>query len=129
MLVAVAVELGHALEQVPEKEQTAHLGAAVDAEQLEQSGDVEVTDLQLVGDPVEQGRPTVLQERGHLGVDGAQDDEPTPHRVGLLRQPVHLRLEMRGELGDVLAGEVLELVERHHVALLGEVADQCGQLP
>lgn len=54
----------------------------------------------------------VFEQRDQLGVERAEDDQPAGHVRGVRRQPIDAGLEVRGELGEVLAAEVLELVGR-----------------
>jgi len=91
-------------------------------QQLQQRGDVEMAQADCVGEALIERRAAVLQQRLHLGVQGAEHDQSTS---GLWRggQPVHLRLQLGGEWIEGLAAEGLELIEGHDPALGAELAD------
>ena len=129
LLVAVPVELGYALEEVPEEEQALRILVSVLTEDRTHRGDIEVVQLDVVGGPVVERRGPVLQQRHQLGVDGPQDEEAARDVGGVGRELVHHGLEVGRELVQVPAAEVLELVEGHDVARPGEVADHQRQLP
>ena len=60
--------------------------------------DVEVADLQAVGGSVVQRRAPIFEERGHLGVDRAEHDQPTGDLFRAGGEAIDLRLELGGEL-------------------------------
>jgi hypothetical protein len=77
---------------------------------------VEVTELDVVGRSVVQRRISVLEERDKLRVQRAQHEQPARDIRGVARQLVDDRLQMRVELAQHFAAEVLELVECDHCA-------------
>lgn len=84
-------------------------------------------EFERVGSAAIEGRTSVLEQRNEFGVDGAENEQPARHGRRTQRQRVDDRLEMRIEVAQQLAAEVLELVETDDVTCFGEGADGVRQ--
>jgi hypothetical protein len=82
-----------------------------------------VAEAELVGRTVVEGRRTIFEEGGDLGLDRAEHEQPTRHRICARREQVDLVLKKRAELSQPLAIEVLELVERDDVPCSCKLAE------
>jgi hypothetical protein len=111
LFVAVTVELRHSFEQVPQEQQSLRLVVRMHRQQFDDGRDVQVPEVDGIGDPVVERGVPIVEERGHLGEERPEDDEATRHLVRLGGEPVHLRLQLGCELVERLSVEVLELVE------------------
>ena len=59
---------------------------------------VEMAQFEGIRRAIEQRRITILQQRGHLGMERAQHDQAARNIGGACRQPVHLSLQERTEV-------------------------------
>jgi hypothetical protein len=127
LFVAIAIELGHALEQVPQKEQALRRIIGVHAQNFDNACHVEMPQLDVIRRAVEQRRAPVFEQGGHLGMERAQHDQPTGDFLRLGGELIHHALKVGSELEELLAMEVLELVQGHDVAPANQNPDGLGQ--
>jgi hypothetical protein len=116
LLEAVAIELGHPFEEVPQEQQTPCVHRVVCGEQFVQRLGIEVREMQCVGGAVVERRVAVLEQRRDLGVDRPEHDQSAVDSRVRGDEAVHFGLEVGTELGEDLAVEVLELVDGHDEA-------------
>jgi hypothetical protein len=113
---AVTIELRHPFEERPEEQQPLRLESGMGMQDLGH------------GHTVVERCVAVLEDRRHLRVQRAQDDEASRNSSRLPREQVDLRLQVRAEHLDVLPVEVLELVQGHDEARPRHRRDEAGEL-
>ena len=83
LFVAIAVKLRDTFKQRPQKEQSFRRGVGVLAKHGQYRRDVEMRKINLVRDSVEERGGAIFEERGHFGVDGAENDKTSRHPIRL----------------------------------------------
>ncbi len=87
-----------------------------------------MVELDMVGCSIVQGSAPIFEQGHELGVNRTEHEQPPRDLIRALGQIVHGRLQVRRELVQDLAVEVLELVDRYDVPVFRQVADGLSQL-
>nr|WP_295484249.1 hypothetical protein [Accumulibacter sp.] len=69
----------------------------------------------------------ILEYGGHFGVQRSEHDQAADDLRRTRSEAIDFRLQQRTEVSQLLAVEILELIERHHVTGTGQPPDQLCQ--
>ena len=106
---------------------------AMSIKHFKQGFEIPMTDFDSMRYPIEQWRRPLFEDRGHIGMNGAENEDATLIRIA---QRIDLGLKVRRERGKSFSMEILELVDdddpilfTHNSNRFGHIAKIAAKLP